>query len=92
MVTLGFLVALEIAARHFGAPGPITAQAREVIYAPESGSLLYAGLALTMVVLTWRQRFVALGTAIGVDLVFCWCGGWSAPADEATRSATARCG
>ncbi|BCL32738.1 phosphatase PAP2 family protein [Streptomyces aurantiacus] len=69
VVALGFLVALEIAARRYGLPGPITSQAREVVFAPRSGFLLYAGMALMMVVLTWRQRFVAVGAAIGVDLV-----------------------
>ncbi|MER5281514.1 phosphatase PAP2 family protein [Streptomyces sp. NPDC002809] len=69
MVGLGFLVALEIAARHYGLPGPIASQAREVIVAPASGFLLYASMGLMMVVLTWRQRFIALGTAIGIDLV-----------------------
>lgn len=66
-VTLGFLIALEVAARRYGLPGPITNQAKEVIFAPVSGPLLYAGLALTMVVLTWRQRFVALAAALGID-------------------------
>jgi hypothetical protein len=70
VVTLGFLVALEIAARHHGLPGPITNQAREVIFPPKSGGLLYASMALMMVVLTWRQRLIALGAAIGIDLVF----------------------
>ncbi|WP_406438552.1 phosphatase PAP2 family protein [Streptomyces sp. NBC_00631] len=65
-----FLVVLEIAARHYGLPGPITNQAREVVCAPKSGFLLYAGLALTMVVLTWRQRLVALAAAVGIDLAF----------------------
>ncbi|QCD55635.1 phosphatase PAP2 family protein [Streptomyces hawaiiensis] len=69
VITLGFLVALQIAAHHLGIPGPITTQAREVIHAPKSGFLLYASLALTMVVLTWRQRLIALGTATGIDLV-----------------------
>lgn len=68
---LGFLVSLEIAARHYGLPGPVTNQAREVVFAPTSGPLLYAGLALMMVVLTWRQRFIAVGAAIGIDVVFC---------------------
>ncbi|QNP67440.1 inositol phosphorylceramide synthase [Streptomyces genisteinicus] len=76
-VVLVFLVALEYAARRYGLPGPITAQAREVIFPPKSGGILYAGLALTMVVLTWRQRAVALGAAIGVDLVF-WGVRWAA--------------
>ncbi|WP_308190760.1 phosphatase PAP2 family protein [Streptomyces sp. HPF1205] len=70
MVTLGFLVALEIAARHYGLPGPITTQAREVVFAPKSGFLLYASLGLTMVVLTWRQRFAALGAAVAIDAAF----------------------
>ncbi|WP_186001229.1 phosphatase PAP2 family protein [Streptomyces sp. IB201691-2A2] len=70
VVALGFLIALEIAARHYGQPGPITNQAREVIFAPKSGFLLYAGMALMMVVLTWRQRFIAAGAAIGIDIAF----------------------
>ncbi|MET7778444.1 phosphatase PAP2 family protein [Streptomyces mirabilis] len=68
VTTLGFLIALEIAARHYGLPGPITNQAREVIFAPKSGFLLYAGMALMMVVLTWRQRFIAAGAAVGIDV------------------------
>jgi hypothetical protein len=68
VATLGFLIALEIAARRYGLPGPITNQAREVIFAPKSGFLLYAGMALMMVVLTWRQRFIAAGVAIGIDV------------------------
>lgn len=68
MVTLGFLIALEIAARHYGLPGPITTQAQEVIVAPQSGFLLYASMGLMMVVLTWRQRFIAVGVAIGIDV------------------------
>ncbi|MFD6187766.1 phosphatase PAP2 family protein [Streptomyces sp. NPDC060275] len=80
VVTLGFLVALEFAARHYGVRGPITEQAREVVFAPASGPLLYAGLALTMVVLTWRQRLVAAGAALGIDVVF-WLVRWAAGAD-----------
>ncbi|WP_344543458.1 phosphatase PAP2 family protein [Streptomyces levis] len=70
VITLGFLLALQIVAHHLGIPGPITQQAREVIHAPKSGFLLYAAMALTMVVLTWRQRLIALGAALGIDLVF----------------------
>ncbi|QKW07830.1 inositol phosphorylceramide synthase [Streptomyces sp. NA04227] len=70
MIALGFLVALEIAARGYGLPGPMTTQAQEVIFAPKSGPLLYASMALMMVVLTWRERLVAAGVAIGIDIVF----------------------
>lgn len=66
----GFLIGLEFAVRHYGLPGPITTQAREVILPPKSGGVLYAGMALMMVVLTWRQRFIALGAALGIDIVF----------------------
>ncbi|MBL1104372.1 inositol phosphorylceramide synthase [Streptomyces sp. 5-8] len=69
VVSLGFLITLEIIARRCaGVPGPLTEQAREVVFAPKPGPL-YAGLALMMVVLTWRQRFIAAGVAIGIDVV-----------------------
>ncbi|MGW2596074.1 phosphatase PAP2 family protein [Streptomyces klenkii] len=70
VVALGFLIALEIAARRYGLPGPMTNQVREVIFAPKSGPLLYASMALMMVVLTWRERFIAAGVAVGIDIVF----------------------
>ncbi|MFE7275878.1 phosphatase PAP2 family protein [Streptomyces sp. NPDC057623] len=67
-VTVGFLVALEMAARRYGLPGPLTNQLQEVIFPPKSGFLLYASMALLMVVFTWRQRLIAMGAAIGIDL------------------------
>ncbi|MFD5799178.1 phosphatase PAP2 family protein [Streptomyces diastatochromogenes] len=70
LAALGLLITLEIAARRYGAgPGPMTNQAKEVIFAPKPGPL-YAGMALMMVVLPWRQRFIAAGVAIGIDVVF----------------------
>ncbi|MCX5175630.1 DUF5933 domain-containing protein [Streptomyces virginiae] len=76
VIAVGFLVALELAARWYDVPGPITAQAREVIFAPKSGTVLYASMALMMVVLTWRQRFIGLAAAIGIDLVL-WLVRWA---------------
>ncbi|MEW1637078.1 phosphatase PAP2 family protein [Streptomyces sp. NPDC093801] len=76
-VGLGFLVALEIASRHYGTPGPITTQAREVFFPPRSGTVLYAAMTLMLVALTWRQRFIAVGAAVGIDLLF-WLGRWAA--------------
>ncbi|WP_344001761.1 phosphatase PAP2 family protein [Streptomyces thermocarboxydovorans] len=67
---LAFLVALEFAARRYGQAGPLTHQVRELFLPPKSGPRLYAGLALTMVVLTWRQRLIAVGAAVAIDLVF----------------------
>ncbi len=69
VTALAFLVALEYVARHYGVPGPLTVQARELVFPPKSGFLLYAGLALTMLVLTPRQRLVAAGVAVGIDAV-----------------------
>ncbi|MGC3000124.1 phosphatase PAP2 family protein [Streptomyces sp. G35A] len=69
-VALGFIIALECTARRYGLPGPITNQARELIFAPKSGFSLYAGMALMMVVLTWRQRIIAIGAAMGIDIAF----------------------
>ncbi|MES5819395.1 phosphatase PAP2 family protein [Streptomyces sp. RG80] len=68
--TLALFVTLEIAARHYGLRGPITYQLRELVLPPKSGGLLYAGMALMLVVLPWRQRFLALGTALGLDVLF----------------------
>jgi hypothetical protein len=79
-VGLGFLIALEIAARRYGERGPITDQAREVIFAPKSGTVLYVSMALMLVVLPWRQRFIALGAAIGIDAVF-WLVRWVVDAE-----------
>ncbi|MDQ1011035.1 hypothetical protein QFZ82_005520 [Streptomyces sp. V4I23] len=78
-VGLVFLIALEITARRYGERGPITDQAREVIFAPKSGTVLYVSMALMMVVLTWRQRFIALGAAVGIDVVF-WLVRWAVDA------------
>ncbi|MEU9304905.1 DUF5933 domain-containing protein [Streptomyces sp. NPDC048269] len=80
VVALGFLIGLEIAARRYGEAGPITNQAREVIFAPKSGTVLYVSMALMTVVLTWRQRFIAVGAAIGIDLVF-WLVRWAVDAE-----------
>ncbi|MFD3440504.1 DUF5933 domain-containing protein [Streptomyces sp. NPDC058685] len=80
VVGLGFLIALEIAARHYGERGPITDQAREVLFAPKSGTVLYVSMALMLVVLPWRQRFIAVGAAIGIDMAF-WLVRWAVDAE-----------
>ncbi|WP_436848169.1 phosphatase PAP2 family protein [Streptomyces collinus] len=68
VAALGILTVLELFARRYGEPGPITTQVNGLIFAPKPGPL-YGGLALTMVVLTWRQRFIAAGVAVGIDVV-----------------------
>ncbi|MEU6557165.1 phosphatase PAP2 family protein [Streptomyces sp. NPDC046915] len=69
VAALAFLITLELAARCYGQPGPITSQVKGLICAPKPGPL-YGGMALMMVVLTRRQRFIAAGVAIGIDVVF----------------------
>jgi len=70
VAAIGFFAALEFTARRYGLPGPLTNQVREFLFAPKSGFLLYASLALTMVVLTRRQRVISIGAAVGIDAVF----------------------
>ncbi|MEU6349043.1 DUF5933 domain-containing protein [Streptomyces sp. NPDC047072] len=70
LALLGLLVALEFTARHYGIQGPLTGQLHDLVFPPRSGTQTYGGLALTMVVLTWRQRFTALGAAVGLDLAY----------------------
>ncbi|MCL8010890.1 phosphatase PAP2 family protein [Streptomyces sp. AS02] len=81
VAALGLLISMEIAARYYcdGAPGPMTSQVKDLIYAPKPGPL-YAGMALMTVVLTWRQRFVAAGVAIGIDSFFAL-GRWAVGAE-----------
>ncbi|MEU5130168.1 phosphatase PAP2 family protein [Streptomyces mobaraensis] len=77
VVTLAFFIVLEIVARRVGGePGPLVTQAKELVFPPKPGPL-YAGLALTMVVLTWRQRLIAAAWAVGIDLLFVL-GRWAA--------------
>jgi hypothetical protein len=70
VAALGFLITLEIVARRNGLPGPIASQARELIFPPKSGFVLYAAMALMMVVLTRRERLIAAAAAIGIDAAF----------------------
>ncbi len=74
------MIGLEVAARHYGVPGPLTQQARELVFAPASGPLLYASMALMMVVLTKRERLIALGAAVAIDLAF-WAARWALNAE-----------
>jgi hypothetical protein len=68
VAALGLLVALEIAARRYGQPGPMADQLKEAVFAPKPGPL-YGGLVLMSVVLTWPQRIIAVAVAVGADAV-----------------------
>ncbi len=69
-VVLGFLVALETTARHYDLRGPLTSLGRELVLPPKSGFALYAAMALMLVVLTRRERLIAVGAAVAVDVGF----------------------
>ncbi|MFF7792894.1 DUF5933 domain-containing protein [Streptomyces sp. NPDC007991] len=69
VAALGLVVALEITARHYGPPGPVSDQLKEAVFAPKPGPL-YGGLALMSVVLAWPQRIIAVAAAIATDAVF----------------------
>ncbi|MDQ0750034.1 hypothetical protein QF034_004265 [Streptomyces africanus] len=69
VAALVLLVALELTARHYGQPGSVSDQLKGAVFAPKPGPL-YGGLALMSVVLTWPQRIIAVGAAIGTDAVF----------------------
>ncbi|MFE7955646.1 phosphatase PAP2 family protein [Streptomyces sp. NPDC057413] len=81
VLACGLLVGLEIAARHYGEPGPVTTLVSGVVSTPKPGPL-YGGLALLMVVLSRRERFIAAGAAVGIDAVFALLR-WAAGADSA---------
>ncbi len=72
LVSLGFFLAMEFAERHYGG-GPIIGhpgvRIPELIFTPEAWPLMYVSMALMTVVFTWRQRFIAAGVAVGIDVV-----------------------
>lgn len=72
VASLGFFVAMEFAERRYGG-GPIIGhpgvEMQQLIFEPESWPLMYVSMALMTVVFTWRERFTALGVAVGIDVV-----------------------
>lgn len=60
----------EVVARRSGFPGPIPALVGDVVAVPTSASVPWAAFALAMVGLTTRQRCVAAGAAVLLDVAF----------------------
>lgn len=84
VAAVGLAVGLEAAARRFGEPGPVTVLVTGVVVTDKPGPL-YGGLALMMVVLSWRERFIAVGAAVGIDAVFAlarWAAGTAPPGGQ----------
>lgn len=63
------LVALQIVASCKGFEGPLHSLWEDFAGTPKSVSVPWAGLALALVGLSWRRRFITLGVAIAVDAV-----------------------
>ncbi|MGV9676332.1 DUF5933 domain-containing protein [Nocardia sp. NPDC003482] len=63
------LVALQIVAWRNGFEGPLRSLWNDYAGTPKSVSVPWAGLALALVGVSWRRRFVTLGVAIGIDAI-----------------------
>ncbi|QLY30687.1 inositol phosphorylceramide synthase [Nocardia huaxiensis] len=64
------LLGLQIFASRNGFEGPLVSTWHDFTGTPKSVTVPWAGLALALVGLTWRWRFITLGLALGVDAVF----------------------
>ncbi|MFI5780978.1 DUF5933 domain-containing protein [Nocardia sp. NPDC051570] len=64
------LIVLQIVAAHNGFEGPLHSLWNDFAGTPKSVSVPWAGLALALVGVSWRRRFVTLGAALAIDAVF----------------------
>lgn len=64
------LVVLQILAAHNGFQGPLESLWGDYAGTPKSVSVPWAGLALALVGLSWRRRFITAGAAIVIDAVY----------------------
>ncbi|MBF6175390.1 phosphatase PAP2 family protein [Nocardia blacklockiae] len=64
------LVVLQIVASRNGFEGPLASLWDDYAGTPKSVSVPWAGLALALVGLSWRRRFVTAGLAVAIDVVF----------------------
>ncbi|WP_460697570.1 DUF5933 domain-containing protein [Nocardia thraciensis] len=63
------LIALQIVASHKGFEGPLRSLWADYAGTPKSMTVPWAGLALALVGLSWRRRFITLGVAVAIDVV-----------------------
>ncbi|WP_051495208.1 phosphatase PAP2 family protein [Nocardia nova] len=66
---IALLVGLQIVASRNGFEGPLHSLWEDFAGTPKSVSVPWAGLALALVGLSWRRRFITLGAAIAVDAI-----------------------
>lgn len=66
------LLMLQVVAMWQGFEGPLESLARDYVGTPKSMSVPWAGLVLALVGISARRRWVALGVAVAVDVV--WAG------------------
>lgn len=70
VVSVGFIVFLELQAAHVGSRGPTSAFVNDLFWAPKRGRVIWAALAVALVGLTKRQRITVVAAAVAVDLTF----------------------
>ncbi|RDI59720.1 phosphatase PAP2 family protein [Nocardia pseudobrasiliensis] len=64
------LIVLQIVASRNGFEGPLHSLWNDFVGTPKSVSVPWAGLALALVGVSWRRRFIILGAALAIDAVF----------------------
>ncbi|WP_327142588.1 phosphatase PAP2 family protein [Nocardia sp. NBC_01327] len=64
------LIGLQIFAAHHHFGGPLESLWDDYTGTPKSVSVPWAGLGLALIGLSWRRRFLAVGAAAGIDLVY----------------------
>ncbi|WP_416277067.1 DUF5933 domain-containing protein [Nocardia sp. alder85J] len=64
------LIALQLVAARRGFEGPLQSLWSDYTGVPESVSVPWAGLALALIGLSWRRRFLTLGAAIALDAIY----------------------
>ncbi|RDI42385.1 DUF5933 domain-containing protein [Nocardia mexicana] len=63
------LVVLQIVASYNDFEGPLQSLWADYAGTPKSMTVPWAGLALALVGLSWRRRFITLGIAVAIDVV-----------------------
>ncbi|MFB7720209.1 MULTISPECIES: DUF5933 domain-containing protein [unclassified Nocardia] len=64
------LIALQIVAARNDFLGPLESLWADYAGTPKSVTVPWAGLGLALIGLNWRRRFIAVGAAAGIDLVY----------------------
>ncbi|MFE3226775.1 DUF5933 domain-containing protein [Nocardia sp. NPDC059228] len=69
-VGAALLIVLQIVASHHHFTGPLESIWADFAGNAKSFTVPWAGLGLALIGLSWRRRFLAVGAALGIDLVY----------------------